>query len=141
MFDGHRSIPKAISVVYSSVEHGLCYFYIFKNLKKTYKSTPIKWPFYSCARAYTTIEYEYYTRQSDEYYMRQLDDISPFIRIELEGLDKHKWCTTFSKKGLIWWWRIYLKVWTMFLKMHVNYLLLASWIYSKFDSTTVLWTS
>ena len=26
--------------------------------------------------------------------MRQLDDISPFIRIELEGLDKHKWGTT-----------------------------------------------
>ena len=34
----HKSIPKAISVVYNSAEHGLCCFYIFKNPKKTDKS-------------------------------------------------------------------------------------------------------
>ena len=78
--DAHKSITNGFNVVYETTEHELCAFHLYENLKKNHKSLSIEDSFYSCARAYTPLEFEYY--------MRQFDHLSPSIRHELEEVGR-----------------------------------------------------
>ena len=77
--DAHKNIENGFNAIYETIEHGLCAFHLYNNLKKNHKSLPIEDSNHKCARSYTPLEFEYY--------MRKLDHLSPSIRHELKLLE------------------------------------------------------
>ena len=88
--NAHKSIDNGFNAMYELVEHGLCAFHLYKNLKKNHKLLHIEESFHSCVRAYTPLIFEYY--------MRELDHLFASIRHELKDIERHRWARAFFRR-------------------------------------------
>ncbi|KAA0045551.1 protein FAR1-RELATED SEQUENCE 3-like [Cucumis melo var. makuwa] len=80
--DRHRSICKAIEVVFLNVLHCICLVYLLQNLKLKYKRI-MDTLFHSCRKAFNIVDFEHE--------MRLLESSAPGIGEELESIGFAKW--------------------------------------------------
>ena len=57
--DRHLSIPNGVLSVFKDVEYYVCMQNVFKNLKKCFKDSLINRFYFSCAKSYTLVNFEF----------------------------------------------------------------------------------
>ncbi|XP_050944061.1 uncharacterized protein LOC127150397 [Cucumis melo] len=87
--DRHRSICKAIEVVFSNVLHCICLVHLLRNLKLKYKRI-VDTVFHSCRKAFNIVEFKHE--------MHFLESFVPGIREELESIGFAKWSRAYSPR-------------------------------------------
>ena len=87
--DRHKSICKAIEVVFPNILHCICLVHLLQNLKLKYKRI-VDTVFHSCGKAFNIVDSE------DE--MRLLESSASGIREELESIGFAKWSRAYSPR-------------------------------------------
>ena len=85
----HKSICKAIEVVFSNVLHCMCLVHLLKNLKLKYKRI-VNTVFHACGKAFNIVNFEHE--------IRLLESSAPGIREELESIGFAKWSRAYSPR-------------------------------------------
>ncbi|KAA0047452.1 protein FAR1-RELATED SEQUENCE 3-like [Cucumis melo var. makuwa] len=87
--DRHKSICKAIEVVFPNVLHCMCLVHLLRNLKLKYKRiVDTVFHAYACGKAFNIVNFEHE--------MRLLESSTPGIREELESISFAKWSHAYS---------------------------------------------
>ena len=73
----HKSICKAIEVVFPNVLHCMCMVHLLRNLKLKYRSI-VNTMFHACGKTYNVVDFEQE--------MRLLESNAPGIREELQSI-------------------------------------------------------
>ncbi|XP_008450229.2 uncharacterized protein LOC103491892 [Cucumis melo] len=85
--DMHKSICKAIEVVFSNVLHYMCLVHLLRNLKLKYKRI-VNTVFHACGKAFNIVNFEHE--------IRLLESSAPGIWEELESIGFAKWSHAYS---------------------------------------------
>ena len=80
--DMHKSICKAIEVVFLNVLHCMCLVHLLRNLKLKYKRI-VHTVFHACGKTFNIVDFEHE--------MRLLESSANGIREELESIGFSKW--------------------------------------------------
>ncbi|XP_050941587.1 uncharacterized protein LOC127149758 [Cucumis melo] len=89
VFDRHKSICKAIEVVFSNVLHRICLVHLLKKLKLKYKRI-VDFVLHSYGKAFNIVDFEHE--------MRLLESSASGIRKELESISFAKWSRAYSPR-------------------------------------------
>ncbi|XP_050941555.1 uncharacterized protein LOC127149731 [Cucumis melo] len=87
--DRHKSICKAIEIVFPDVLHCICLVHLLRNLKLKYKRI-MDIVFHSCGKAFNIVDFKHK--------MRLLESSAPGIREELESIGFAKWSHAYSPR-------------------------------------------
>ncbi|XP_050935686.1 uncharacterized protein LOC127144160 [Cucumis melo] len=85
----HKSICKAIEVVFPNVLHCMCLVHLLKNLKLKYKRI-VDTVFHACGKTFNIVDFEHE--------IRLLESSVPSIREELKSIDFAKWSRAYSPR-------------------------------------------
>ncbi|KAA0051287.1 protein FAR1-RELATED SEQUENCE 3-like [Cucumis melo var. makuwa] len=89
--DRHKSICKAMEVVFPNVGHCMCLVHLLRNLKLKYKII-VDTVFHACEKAFNIVDFKHE--------MRLLESSVPSIREELESIGFAKWSRAYSPRRI-----------------------------------------